>query len=217
MSSLLRSKQAVTGVTVDSAIALSSGSYSLLADRPLRCLWTYTSHLKKHGRQFGEDTALSSPPELDCSEKRPRDSERDEGGAPDTSPYTDCPVLTTVPVSYPSFCSLFTDPSLPLVVDVGCGFGATIIGLCSEQLKKISPTDVESFNFLGCDMSATSILYASGIAERWGLRGQCAFLVSEGLSCLQWIKSEYPGLVDWILLQFPTPFAFSVISGDGGM
>jgi len=107
---------------------------------------------------------------------------------------------------------LFADPSLPLVIDVGCGYGATLLGLSHDQARQSPSSGQQRFNFLGCEMSLACVRFASGLAFRWGLKSNCAFVKVEALQCLEWINYSYEGPVTWILLQFPTPFAFSFSS-----
>ena len=87
---------------------------------------------------------------------------------------------------------LFSDPTLPLILDVGCGFGVSILGLAVAPSTAFDPTagDGKSsgkegsaapmapllkaladgrVNYLGCDLSGHAIGYAASIAHRWKL------------------------------------------------
>jgi SAM-dependent methyltransferase len=194
--------------------ALSSGHFSLLADRPLQLLWTSTSRLKKHGRQFTEPPSDGGP-----AVKRQRTGGDSDGAAPapalEPSPQDRADsqgagsgAAAALAPRLPA--AMFADPSLPLVIDVGCGYGATLLGLCYDQVRGPGRDGSNNFNFLGCDMSGHSISYCAALAHRWGLESNCHFLVCEAYACLAWVLASYPGPVQWVLLQFPTPFAFSV-------
>lgn len=53
----------------------------------------------------------------------------------------------------------FADTRLPLVVDVGCGFGVSLLGLAAVEHAKRGGG---WHNYLGCDLSSHCIAYASG-------------------------------------------------------
>jgi hypothetical protein len=61
----------------------------------------------------------------------------------------------------------FADMSLPLVVDVGCGFGVSLLGLAAVEHTRSSNTGTgtgsgKGYNYLGGDLSSHCIAYASG-------------------------------------------------------
>lgn len=102
-----------------------------------------------------------------------------------------------------SLATLFTDPSLPLVVDLGCGLGVSLLGLAEAH------TGQEGFcryNFCGVELNAESTRYGQGIAARWGLGGHVAFVELECCAALERLEKEYPGPCALIAAQFPTPF-----------
>ena len=100
--------------------------------------------------------------------------------------------------------SLFEDPTLPLVVDLGCGYGVSLIGL-SQQLENAEGLRYR-YNCLGVDMGQEAVAYAQGVAHRWGIASHCQFVVADALSSLSWVES-YQGPVEYVCCQFPTPFA----------
>lgn len=186
--------------------ALLSGNYNLLSEMPLRCLWTHTSHLKKHGRQFlfdADAVSITAATSRGASRKRQRSV---------NSVIVSCNSALLNNATLEPISNYFADPSLPLVIDIGCGYGATLIGLCYDQQLSESASR-RNLNFLGCDMSSGCIRYAQGISVRWKLHSNCSFVVSEGGELLEWVHKTYPGRVEWIILQFPTPFAFSAHGG----
>lgn len=99
--------------------------------------------------------------------------------------------------------SLFEDPTLPLVVDLGCGYGVSMIGIAHQEGNDAVKY---RYNCLGVDMSQEAIDYAQGVSTRWGMAKHCQFVVADALSSLKWVES-YEGPVEYILCQFPTPFA----------
>lgn len=96
---------------------------------------------------------------------------------------------------------LFTNPRLPLVVDVGCGMAVSLLGLA--QCKSDEYSDA---NFAGVDLSGLSIGYANGLSRRWGLGGRLQFFVDNAESFVKRVLDSYPGPVRLCLIQFPTPY-----------
>mmetsp|Transcript_12071 Transcript_12071/g.27985 ORF Transcript_12071/g.27985 Transcript_12071/m.27985 type:complete len:542 (-) Transcript_12071:193-1818(-) len=107
-----------------------------------------------------------------------------------------------------SACALsavrFDRPMRPLLLDLGCGFGTSLLSVISRADCNI--------NVLGCDASAQKAAYACGVAERWGRRGEADFVVADALAVLRWARSRYPGPVGGVCIQFPTPFR---VDGSG--
>jgi SAM-dependent methyltransferase len=112
--------------------------------------------------------------------------------------------------------TLFDDPTRPLVVDIGCGMGISVLGLASLEVPPEqdqddisgcydAPFPWHACNFVGVDLSSLSIHYAQGIAQRWNIQGRVAFLVDEAELLLDQLPS-YPGAVTRVLIQFPTPY-----------
>ncbi|CAK9091528.1 ANK_REP_REGION domain-containing protein [Durusdinium trenchii] len=82
----------------------------------------------------------------------------------------------------------------PLVLDLGCGFGAAALGLADE------------FAVLGVDASAHCIGYAKALAQRWQLAKKVSFVQCAAEEALAAAK-DFGGEMEWILISFPTPFA----------
>jgi len=59
-------------------------------------------------------------------------------------------------------------------------------------------------------LSSHCIAYASGLAHLWGIEGYCRFCVAPAEDFLGWVRSSYPGPVEWVSVQFPTPYKFEV-------
>ena len=108
------------------------------------------------------------------------------------------------------------DPSKSLVVDIGCGMGVSLLGLAtvsgdtefplSEEGSRINFPRWKDSNFIGCDLSGISIGYASGISNRWNLDGRLQYVCQPGQDLLNSIKSQYPGTVSLVMIQFPSPY-----------
>lgn len=86
-----------------------------------------------------------------------------------------------------------SESSKPLVIDLGCGFGASSLGLAQHGQHAV----------LAVDASAHCINYATALSRRWQLHDvafvQCA--AEEALAAASGMK------VEWMLINFPTPFA----------
>lgn len=107
----------------------------------------------------------------------------------------------------------FDEPQLPLVLDLGCGFGTTLLSMLDLDLPELRPelqpeySDRTRVNVLGCDASSTKCAYASGIAARWGHSSRASFAHASAEETLAWAAKEHPGSVRAVLLQFPTPYS----------
>lgn len=99
--------------------------------------------------------------------------------------------------------NIFADPKKPIVIDLGCGMGISLLGLAT--LANNTSSIWSNYNYVGVDLSSLTINYAKGIAERWKIEGQVSFFVDRADYFLEKIKS-YPGSVKLILIQFPTPY-----------
>lgn len=105
----------------------------------------------------------------------------------------------------------FADPTKPLVIDVGCGFGVSLLGLASCEKKEdpallLPGTYFQDCNFIGGDLNQGAIRFASGIAQRWSLNERLSFATCSTKTLLTQVHDEYEGPVSLILVQFPTPY-----------
>ena len=171
--------------------------YSLLSHRPLLSLWRYSARQKKCGKQnTDKDTDKDTDKETETEKKK---------------------VAVAVPLDVGS---LFSDPTLPIIFDAGCGWGVTILGLASNDSsssiaasfsssssKTASKTacSAPEYNYLGCDMSSNCVRYANGLSSRWGLSKHCMFVCASVDAVVHALKS-YPGHLHLVMIQFPTPY-----------
>ena len=188
---------------------LSSGNFNLFSDMPLIWLWRFSARQRKHGNQVNSnaDKRHINPCEGEASVALEA-----KYGSDDTKKN---------PITLP----VFDDPSLPLIIDIGCGFGVSMLGLShrekTEGLKSVDPkesyTDLgrsasRRHNFFACDMSHRAVSYATGISKRWDMHGYCKFIESDAEEFLDLIVREYQGPVECVLINFPTPYRFGTDS-----
>jgi len=110
----------------------------------------------------------------------------------------------------------FEDDSKPLILDIGCGFGTTLLGLKGG----LGGNEYDEFNFMGVDLSKNSIRYADGVSKRRNWEG-IRFVEDDIFNALEVLKGAYPGTIKAAFVQFPTPYRLesggnSQLPGKGG-
>ena len=184
---------------------ISGEAYSLLSLRPLLSLWRHSARQDKSGKQALNKHQLDEMQQIDEMHNthpivemhnthqidKTHNTESKEPLLPNTKPDLDFP-------------KMFKDVFLPLVIDVGCGWGTTLLGLASKSNSAVQGMCVEKggeFNYLGIDMSEKCVSYARGTASRWALSSRCAFVVADVDEVLQALGGGarggggYPGQV----------------------
>lgn len=188
---------------------LSSGNFNLFSDMPLIWLWRFSARQRKHGNQVNSNV----------DEKSINPCEGDVSAAVEAKYGSDNRKKN--PITLP----VFDDPSLPLIIDIGCGFGVSMLGLShrekKEALNSLDPkasytnpgrSASRRHNFFACDMSHRAVSYATGISKRWDMHGYCKFIESDAVEFLELIVREYQGPVECVLINFPTPYRFGTDS-----
>ena len=218
-------KDQIRDETVLQQIRDEAPSLHALSPRPLMWLWKFSKRQPKakeqrqqQGRRQGPSSSSSSS---SSSLDRSSSSQAHEGGPP-------------VRVLYETkwldhFQANTTTATKPLVVDLGCGFGASVLGLASLE-NSVTPTNVvlpshlpstsspadaaalawSECHFVGCDLSQLAIRYGRGMAHRWGLEDRLQFCHASVQHVLEQLEHEYSGPVAGILIQFPSPYRLPV-------
>lgn len=101
---------------------------------------------------------------------------------------------------------IFTEPSLPLHVDIGCGKGGFLLELAKDRMNNpVAPE--KQRNYLGLEIRPSVAQFAKGRLERHGLLGMVDFIGCNANVDLDRILTKYRnyGRVDIISIQFPDP------------
>lgn len=201
---------------------LSSGSFNLFSDMPLLWLWRFSARQRKSGNQLSDDTNNSDLGKI--NQRRIETGESEEFQSAEVK-YRISDIKKN-PVIFP----IFDDPSLPLIIDIGCGFGVSMLGLSHREKNLVtnsvdhdessstvvdpsastSRSSTRRHNFFACDMSHRAISYATSISKRWDMHGNCKFIESDAVDFLDLIIREYQGPIECVLINFPTPYRFKI-------
>jgi len=178
---------------------LHQGKFEFHSDHSLLWIWRFSTRQRKQ-RAFLKSAAKHWDSQIDCEDP----GQTGQG----INPQLD-------------WFRIFKDPSLPLVVDIGCGMGVSILGLSSleetDEGKHCSllNLDWDKCNFLGADLSVLGINFASSITARWNLHSNVHFAVGAAEDIMDQVAKTYPGSVELCMIQFPTPFRFNDNPDEG--
>ena len=100
----------------------------------------------------------------------------------------------------------FTDPSLPLYIDIGCSKGGFLLDLAEERQKNPNASEGER-NYLGLEIRPSVAQFAKGRVERRGLSGKLDFIGCNANVDLGRILTKYGsfGDIDMVSIQYPDP------------
>lgn len=105
----------------------------------------------------------------------------------------------------------YSDPTKPLVIDIGCGMGVSTLGLATavqsdESVQGHPLYEWSKCNFAGVDLSGLAIQYAQSLRTSWNLQDRLCFFVDRAENFLQHVRNTYPGPIHLCMVQFPTPY-----------
>ncbi|KAK2078391.1 hypothetical protein QBZ16_003231 [Prototheca wickerhamii] len=95
---------------------------------------------------------------------------------------------------------LFSNPHLPLVVDVGSGYGRFCLAMAKVEEEGGVP-----HNYLGIEIRDAAVDRANEWASALGLAGRVRFLLANATLFLDQILDSYPAPIDLITIQYPDP------------
>jgi len=166
--------------------SMEKGWFGFHTERSLLLLWRFSTRQRKQ-RSFLQTAA-----------------EHWEAGS------TNIASLHDVSHEKSSWWNAFDDPTKPLVIDIGCGFGASLLGLAdptsADGDKTVERVDVSHCNFVGADLSRIGIGFGKSVASRWGIDDRLQLVVASAETILEEAIERYPGVVKLVMIQFPTPY-----------
>lgn len=176
---------------------LNTNNFDMHSDRPLLWIWRFSirqrkqrSFLRGAAKHYERFSGRSLDERDECTKIEEEQSQ-----------------------TYYEWEELFDDPSLPLVVDIGCGMGVSLHGLATlgkeeQEVEGSSQIDLDwkRCNYIGVDLSRLAVGFANSIASRWGVSGRLTYVVDSAEGFLEEATKTYPGGIQLVLIQFPTPF-----------
>lgn len=90
----------------------------------------------------------------------------------------------------------FKDPTLPLIVDVGAGYGRFLLALLKNT---------PGYNGLGMEIRQPVIERANKWSESLDLNSRCQFARANATISFSHTVSTYPGPIDLVSIQYPDP------------
>ncbi|KAL7521863.1 hypothetical protein ACHAWX_006555 [Stephanocyclus meneghinianus] len=176
--------------------SLRTSSFGLHSSRPLLNLWRFSTRQRKQKIFFQNAARHYDGSFRDHSEVKSNPPPLRQNSCHRDYQY--------------HWLSVFEDPTRPLVVDIGCGMGVSLLGLARQDTGRdpegnSDKPDVliewEKCNFLGVDLSHIGIRYANGVCERWGFDNRLKFVVDSADKCLSKVRHSYPGKVELVMIQ----------------
>ena len=104
-----------------------------------------------------------------------------------------------VPVGPLDWAAVYADPSLPLAVDVGAGYGRFLLALAAASGAH------NCRNVLGLEIRDPLVERGNRWAARLGLDRRAHFVVANATVSAAHMLPSYPGGVDLVTIQFPDP------------
>ncbi|GIL85930.1 hypothetical protein Vretimale_8993 [Volvox reticuliferus] len=102
------------------------------------------------------------------------------------------------PTAAPDWAAVFADPSLPLALDIGSGYGRFLL-----LLQRNNPN--QQVNYLGMEIRSPLVDRANQWVDRLGLQGQVHYVFTNATVSLETLLGSYPGPITDVFIQFPDP------------
>lgn len=99
----------------------------------------------------------------------------------------------------PDWAAVYADPGLPLIVDVGAGYGRFLLGLAQTGAAG------GLHNHLGFEIRGSVVDRAQDWAAALGVARSVHFVLANATLSLGPVLRSYPGRLDLVTIQFPDP------------
>ncbi|MBE9217979.1 tRNA (guanosine(46)-N7)-methyltransferase TrmB [Dolichospermum flos-aquae] len=101
------------------------------------------------------------------------------------------------PTASPDWESIYTQPNLPLHLDIGCARGRFVL-----KMAQIEP----NWNFLGLEIREPLVVEANRICEEMGLKNLHYMFANVNNSLVSLLSNLPPGRLQKVTIQFPDPW-----------
>lgn len=102
-----------------------------------------------------------------------------------------------LPLELPPPQELFSDPSRPVHLDIGCARGRFLLALAQQQPE---------FNHLGVEIRRALVAAAEADRQQLGLGNLHYLFCNANISVEGWLTALAPGQLDLVSIQFPDPW-----------
>mmetsp|Transcript_11612 Transcript_11612/g.21706 ORF Transcript_11612/g.21706 Transcript_11612/m.21706 type:complete len:634 (-) Transcript_11612:43-1944(-) len=176
---------------------LRQGKFDFHSERSLLWIWRFSTRQRKQ-RNF-----LKS-----ASEHWERKGNQELSLKKEVPPNDNCTE------NLPPWSDVYEDPTRPLVLDIGCGMGISLLGLSSMKEVDCDGNGLINLewpncNFLGADLSRLGVNFATAMSQRLSLKKNIHFVTCSAEEIVAHVAESYPGKLGLCMIQFPTPFRFN--------
>ena len=102
-----------------------------------------------------------------------------------------------LPLELPPAQDLFSDPGLPVHLDIGCARGRFLLALAQQQPQ---------VNHLGIEIRRALVSAAEADRQQLGLGNLHYLFCNANISTSAWLQALEPGQLDLVSIQFPDPW-----------
>ncbi|MBD2143406.1 tRNA (guanosine(46)-N7)-methyltransferase TrmB [Anabaena sp. FACHB-1250] len=101
------------------------------------------------------------------------------------------------PTASPDWESIYTQPNLPLHLDIGCARGRFVLKMAQIEAN---------WNFLGLEIREPLVVEANRICEEMGLKNLHYMFANVNNSLVSLLSNLPPGRLQKVTIQFPDPW-----------
>ncbi|MFM7652535.1 MAG: tRNA (guanosine(46)-N7)-methyltransferase TrmB [Vulcanococcus sp.] len=102
-----------------------------------------------------------------------------------------------LPLDLPPPADLFSDPSLPIQLDIGCARGRFLLAMAQEHPQR---------NHLGVEIRRALVSAAEADRQALGLGNLHYLFCNANVSLETWLAALPPGQLELVTIQFPDPW-----------